>query len=584
MPRPHESITESSNPLTEDLDRASPLGVVRLLRACDSQIFGGFGGYPGLLDEEVLQGLARLGWNMARAIDAGDTGRIVISGAGTSGRLAVFLEREFNRQLRLARSTEAVVGIIAGGDRALAAPIEGAEDQAGVAGEDLKRALGSAPVTRGVYIGISAALWAPYIAAQVKSARALPAFRTVVLGFNPPDQARQDRVHPAHPSMAEVLKEVDGENFMLLNPVIGPEAISGMTRLKSATTTKIMLEAAFALALEMAGLDPERPAPSVPLEQIELIDWRERVIELLLRYRATIDHAYLAAPAIADLVKAAGAALRRGGHIYYLSRGSAGMLSMIDAADCPSSFSANPLDVKSFTREGWSAWLGEEGPLALLGKPYQIGLEDFEEKFLPELDASDFVLSLQVGDVSDTSRRLLAEAGRRKAKTAMVLVTALKPKAEDLANLADLLAVLEVPALGLRPGVLNEAELATKLVLNAVSTGAHVQMGAVFGNRMVDLRLQNTKTLSRAIRAITELIEVDETTARVSIVQAINGRDEIDLAQAEADDATILRLAGDRQRVVPTALLLATGRFTVKEAKEALGRDPVVRRVLEGAL
>src|ERR1700681_2558051 len=91
-----KSITESPNELTAEIDRASPIEIVRMLRQTDAQIFSGYLGYPGLFDDETITTIARLAKRAAQTLNA-KNGRIVLSGAGTSGRLAMLGARTFNR-------------------------------------------------------------------------------------------------------------------------------------------------------------------------------------------------------------------------------------------------------------------------------------------------------------------------------------------------------------------------------------------------------------------------------------------------------------------------------------------------------
>lgn len=577
------TITESANPLTSNIDVAGPTEIVRLLRQCDAQVFTGYLGYPAILDDEVLEEAARVAWRLSRVLLAGESGCVLISGAGTSGRLAVFLAREFNRQLRSFRMPEVFEACIAGGERAIIAPVEAAEDRSAPGIEDARKAV-HADVTSGLYIGITAGLSAPYVAAQLNHFRTLPAWKSVLVGFNPMSQVRASRAEVDSLSMAEVIAGWgDDDRLDTLTPVYGPEVIRGSTRMKGATCTKLLLETIFQLALQAAGIDDEagkiEPGPDGSLRPL-----RAALLECYMRYRTVFDAAYHDVPALSALVRLAGNALKSMGRIYYIGRGTAGMMCVMDASECPPTFGADPFDVRAFIQEGWAAWLGEDRDLTNLGRGYAISFEDFESEFLPEVGRGDLVIGCVISTPTDSVLELLEEAATRRCRTALVVVSPLAPKLDELPKALDLVCHVDVPSLGFRPGYFNEAEIALKLVLNAITTGGHILSGKVYGNTMIDLRLSNTKLYARALSTLQTLAGVDEATAKLALHRAVFDTDDLPKEQADAPPMDVVRAAGDRRGIVPRALLIATKRFTVAQATRMLAEDPFVRRVVEGAI
>lgn len=93
-----------SNNLTEGIDVTSNTGIVRMLRQSDAQVFAGWGGLPGINDEEVLSVLNKIIGVSSQALkEAKDTQgkiKIIMSGAGTSGRLAFIAARAWNAFVR----------------------------------------------------------------------------------------------------------------------------------------------------------------------------------------------------------------------------------------------------------------------------------------------------------------------------------------------------------------------------------------------------------------------------------------------------------------------------------------------------
>lgn len=210
--------TEKSDPRTRNLSRLSPASLTRLLVERQEEAF-----------RAVRRAVPRLAPAVAeagRALRGG--GRILFVGAGTSGRLGVQEAAEciptFGREIG-----RRVVGVIAGGARALTRPAEGAEDDVG-AGQTAMRRLA---VGRGdLVVGISASRGTPYVAGAVREAKRRGA-RTMLLSCNPGKR-------PAG---------VDHDVQLLT----GPEPVAGSTRMKAGTATKIALNALTTGAMTLAG-------------------------------------------------------------------------------------------------------------------------------------------------------------------------------------------------------------------------------------------------------------------------------------------------------------------------------------------
>ena len=225
------SITEQSNFLSADIDLASPTEIVRILREADSQTFSGYLGFPGLYDEETLSTLEQLALRAAQTL-AKPRGRFILSGAGTSGRLAMFTTRMFNAML----GEDKLTFLMAGGLPALIQAQEGAEDDPQQGIRDLEvAARGASDV---FYVGITCGLSAPYIAGQLQHLLAKPrgAFG-VLLGFNPVEIARDTPIENWPRTFRDTAHPARAKNAAVLNPVIGPEPITGSTRMKGGSAT-----------------------------------------------------------------------------------------------------------------------------------------------------------------------------------------------------------------------------------------------------------------------------------------------------------------------------------------------------------
>jgi len=200
-------LTEQRNPRTERIDVASPLDIVDLLNAEDATVAGAV--------RAVRSELARA---IDLAVEAlGRGGRLIYVGAGTSGRLGVLDASECPPTF--GTPPEMVVGVIAGGYPALVRSSEGVEDDvnAGVAAMDQAR------VAPGDFvIGIAASGTTPFVRAALSRAQTIGATTGLVSCSDPP----------------RVLVETCD---VLILPKVGPEALTGSTRMKAGTATKLVL-------------------------------------------------------------------------------------------------------------------------------------------------------------------------------------------------------------------------------------------------------------------------------------------------------------------------------------------------------
>jgi len=198
--------TEAVNPASAALDELSPLEIVRLMNAEDAKTIQAVEAAIDAIAEAI-----RLATSSLRA-----NGRIIYVGAGTSGRLGVLDAAEcpptFNSDPRQ------VVGLIAGGSAALVRAIEGAEDDRNQGATDLA-ALDLKAVD--LVVGIATSGRTPYVLGAIEYARSVGA-KTVGLACN---------------EIADVTAIADVGITLL----VGPEVLSGSTRLKAGTATKMTL-------------------------------------------------------------------------------------------------------------------------------------------------------------------------------------------------------------------------------------------------------------------------------------------------------------------------------------------------------
>jgi N-acetylmuramic acid 6-phosphate (MurNAc-6-P) etherase len=405
---------------------SSGVEMLRALHECDAQIFSGFGGHAGLFDEPCLSAAGHLIGALGRALTAragGESARVIVAGGGPAGRVAWQLCQSFNAVLAkqsggaAARAGQAAAPdlfhcLIAGGDRALPFDAESeAEESAERGRADLIAAMrGQAHV---VYIGISAGLSSPAVAAQIdycmqirggvgagdaKAEAAAASGRhaslhTALLGFNPTARSRDVSIEP-WPAASNVSVANDGNTFRqvtrrldaqaltdavlgaaptctILTPVLGPEFITGHTRLKCCSAAGMILSSLFSVALTRSlpfsllpalaaaastrsalGVDPVRSAYLACLSEFEA---SQRQLSLALpKLAALVDRVSesLAAPAPVQLGSASAStatAAAQGGRLIYLSLSSAaGRAALSDAVEMDEAFGSGSENVRAF--------------------------------------------------------------------------------------------------------------------------------------------------------------------------------------------------------------------------------------------
>jgi N-acetylmuramic acid 6-phosphate etherase len=199
-------LTEQPNPRTRRLDRLTPLALVRTIIGEDRRAARSVAG--------VSRPLARAVETVATALERG--GRLIYVGAGTSGRLGVLDAAECPPTFGVAPGR--VVGVIAGGRRALWRAVEGAEDRVGLARRTLAR-LRVGP--RDVVCTICASGVTPFSLAALRLARRRGAATVLVTCARSPEQV----------ALADVV----------VAPRVGPEVLAGSTRMKAGLATKMVL-------------------------------------------------------------------------------------------------------------------------------------------------------------------------------------------------------------------------------------------------------------------------------------------------------------------------------------------------------
>ena len=217
-----------------------------------------------------------------------------------------------------------------------------------------------------------------------------------------------------------------------------------------------------------------------------------------------------ALPQIARAVECIARSLRRGGRLWFVGAGTSGRLGVLEAAECPPTFSTDPSLVQAIIAGGRGAVFRS-----------QEGAEDdrmsAQRAVRHRVRRGDVVVGITASGVTPFVAEALRAARRCGAST--VLVTS-HPRSPIPSQVRVSLAI--------GPEVLSgstrlKAGTATKLVLNMLTLGAMVRLGRTYGNLMVDVRPTSRKLRARAVRIIRSLTGCSEPAAAASL-RAARGR------------------------------------------------------------
>jgi N-acetylmuramic acid 6-phosphate etherase len=237
-------LTERRNPRTEGIDLATPRQIVDLINAEDQQ---------------VAEAVAAAAPEITRALELLEAtfrggGRLVYVGAGTSGRLGVLDAAECPPTFGTPPAM--VLGVIAGGSTALLRAVEGAEDnlEAGMASMD-ERQVGM----RDMVVGIAASGVTPFVRAALGRAQTLGARTALVTCSEPP----------------ALLRETCDVCIVLRT---GPEVVTGSTRMKAGTATKLVLNTLTTGAMIRLGKTYGNLMVDLQATNAKLVDRGQRIV------------------------------------------------------------------------------------------------------------------------------------------------------------------------------------------------------------------------------------------------------------------------------------------------------------------
>jgi N-acetylmuramic acid 6-phosphate etherase len=275
----------------------------------------------------------------------------------------------------------------------------------------------------------------------------------------------------------------------------------------------------------------------------------EEIVDLLNAENSTVPDAVASQrQQVARAITVAEETFRAGGRLFYVGAGTSGRLGVLDAAEIPPTFGASPELVQGIIAGGVAALTrslegAEDRPLG--------GPEDLDAAGIRD---SDFVIGIAASGSTPYVLAALKHAKRIGAKTAIVACT--PPTAETLAAADIAIVVITGPEV-VTGSTRMKAGTATKLVLNAITTGAMIRLGKTYGNLMVDLQATNDKLKDRSERIVREVCGGTSDEARA--------------------------LLKDADGSVKVAIVMKKMHMSAEDARRALaGSAGVIRRIVKG--
>lgn len=237
-------LTEQRNPNSTDIDKKSTLEILDIINAEDAKVFA------AVYKERE---------NIAKAVDLivdvfmNKKGRLFYIGAGTSGRLGILDASECPPTF--STDPNMITGIIAGGEKAVFQSVEGAEDFPENGARDIQQREVN---HRDIVVGISTGGTTPYVTGALFEAKKRNA-KTVFICCNP-----------------EMTPSFDID--VIIRPIVGPEVITGSTRMKAGTATKLVLNMLTTTAMIKIGKVYENLMVDLRAMNAKLTDRAERII------------------------------------------------------------------------------------------------------------------------------------------------------------------------------------------------------------------------------------------------------------------------------------------------------------------
>lgn len=198
----------------------------------------------------------------------------------------------------------------------------------------------------------------------------------------------------------------------------------------------------------------------------------------------------------------------KGGRLFYFGAGTSGRLGVLDASECPPTFSTDPDMVCGIIAGGDKALRhaieGAEDSI-------ELALEDFDKQNITQ---NDTVVSISASGNANYVIEILKLAKAKNCKTIALTCN----KNAKMSEYADITICIETGAEAITGSTRMKAGSAQKMVLNMLTTGAMVKIGKVYKNLMIDVKPTNIKLKDRAARIVAEIAQCEKETA-ISVLE-----------------------------------------------------------------
>lgn len=531
-------ITERANAKSVNIDVQEPSQILQILFDCEGEIFGGFQGSRGVLEEAIIVQCLTVSKAIREAIVRNGFTTLVLVGAGTSGRLCRLISRILEP---LCRGKVQLVPIIAGGIKALVRAEPNTEDRFETGVNDFIKHTKDIDRSNCGTIGVSCGLSANYVKGALASSIEHGGYCNAVIGFNPAEQSTINMCQDEHA-------------ITLINPIIGPEAIVGSVRMKGGTATMMLLYALISCAFE---------------EDTTIREQFHRVID---ETQVALTRLISVAGEVAQLVARGGRIIRQGGKIHLLGNSVFGTLCIYDAAECPPTFGATSEQVNGYIEHGIEDLAYYDSEIReQLSK--EISAQVFVTTILPHLSPDDLIVVIIGGDgeLSSLFRTIV-----QSEHEVVCVACRNNPTVFDHYTSYGSKRFLLIESLPSWNSVFQQLIFVRSLLIQ-LSTGSFTLSGKIFENKMIDLRITNKKLYNRALRIVSQITREHEDVVCKRLLNVIY---EGSSWQDKPLDEHI-RVAATREAVVPkTILALLYPSKGLDEINSMLTSEPIVRKLI----
>ena len=201
--------------------------------------------------------------------------------------------------------------------------------------------------------------------------------------------------------------------------------------------------------------------------------------------------------------------IKRGGRIFYVGCGTSGRLGVLDASECPPTFGVEDDLVQGIIAGGYKA----------LSKSIENAEDSFDDGYSiinkKNINQLDIVIGISASGTAPYVHGALSNASQKGAITALICCN----ENNNQDYIKHLLPIVVGPEV-ITGSTRMKAGTATKMILNMISTTVMVKLNKVFGNLMIDLKLNNKKLINRAVSIITQIAKIDKNKAEFLLSKA----------------------------------------------------------------